>query len=335
MDNLLCLECGFTNEYEFRQTTRKYEGDGYSFTLEVKVPFCKKCGNPIEVEEIEEEIAERANGKIRECKGIIKKEEIISILSRYNVSQKFLSRLLGWGEITLTRYISGGYTPNAANSEKIKALNDPYVFQQLLDEKIEKAGEEFESENLVNKLQDNINRNIGEIEKRSGKVYKVVNWFLGQSTDENPVTHLALQKLLYFSQCWNKIWNHAWLFDDDCEAWVHGAVYRNVYNNFKKFKYKPLPKVKRNEEFTEAETTVLQFVKEYYFDIYTAKSLEMICHLEEPYQSAREGYEKDASCGEVINKNVIEAYYTRIAEKYDISKETPAHVKKYLNDLLA
>lgn len=53
------------------------------------------------------------------------------------MSQKLLSRLLGWGEITLTRYISGGYTPNAPNSEKLKSLKDPYVFQKLVNDNLE------------------------------------------------------------------------------------------------------------------------------------------------------------------------------------------------------
>lgn len=30
------------------------------------------------------------------------------------------------------------------------------------------------------------------------------------------------------------------LFDAPCEAWVHGPVYRNVYNLFRDFKYNPI-----------------------------------------------------------------------------------------------
>jgi putative zinc finger/helix-turn-helix YgiT family protein len=120
MEKVICFECGKTNDYELRKSKRKYKGDGYEFELDVEVPFCKNCGALITIEEIESEITKKANEKIRESRGIVKREEIIDILSKYNVSQKFLSRLLGWGEITLTRYISGGYTPNKVNSDKLK-----------------------------------------------------------------------------------------------------------------------------------------------------------------------------------------------------------------------
>lgn len=335
MDRVICFECGSVNDYELRNSIRKYEGENYSFTLKVKVPFCKKCGAPITIEKIEKEINEIANEKIRESRGIIKKEEIYDLLAKYDVSQKLLSKLLGWGEITLTRYISGGYTPNVSNSNKLKSLNDPYVFQQLIHERVKEDNVAFNNETLLKKLQVSINKNIVEMEKSKGKIYAVINWFLSQMTDEAPMTHLALQKLLYFAQGWNRVWNHEWLFETDCEAWVHGAVFRDVYDEFKKFSYNPLPKVEIETQLSKNELEVLNFVKIYYFDVYTAKSLEKICHLEEPYRLARNGYRDDQNCENIIDKNSIFEYYSRVANKYDISKSNSKSVKNYLNDLLS
>lgn len=73
MGNTICFECGSKNDYELRKTKRQYEREGYCFTMDVEMPFCKKCGAPIVIEEIERDIAERANEKIRESRGIIKK----------------------------------------------------------------------------------------------------------------------------------------------------------------------------------------------------------------------------------------------------------------------
>lgn len=334
MEKIICLECGSANDYELRDSIRKYEGEDYNFSLNVKVPFCKKCGAPVVIEKIEKDISERANEKIRESRGIIKRQEINAILSKYNISQKALSRLLGWGEITLTRYISGGYTPNITNSNKLKSLSDPYVFQQLLNEKMEEGNIEFINENLQKKLQLSLNENIQEMEEKKGKIYKVVNWFLCQTTMEMPITHLALQKLLYFAQGWNRVWNREWLFENDCEAWVHGAVFRDVYDEFKKFKYNPLPGVNIDTQLSEKEIVVLQFVKKYYFDVYTAKSLEEICHLEEPYRRTRRGYQKNESCENIIPKENIYKYYSRIANEYGISETNPGAVRSYLSTLL-
>lgn len=128
----VCFECGAKEQYEFKDTIRKYEGEGYNFEMVVKVPFCKKCKAPMYMEAVENEIAQKANEIIRKQREIITREEILEILELYNVSQKFLSKLLGWGEITLTRYISGNYTPNISNSNRLKELKNPYVFQMLL-----------------------------------------------------------------------------------------------------------------------------------------------------------------------------------------------------------
>ncbi len=334
MDKVICFECGSVNEYELRDSVRRYEGDGYSFTLPVKTPFCKECGAPITIESIEEEIDKQANERIRACRGIIKKEEILEILSNYHVSQKLLSRLLGWGEITLTRYISGGYTPSISNSNKLKSLRDPYVFQHLIHERLEEGEIELKNENRLKKLQGSIDKKIEDLEHSKGKIYEVVNWFLSQATDEEPLTHLALQKLLYFAQGWNRVWNQRWLFDNDCEAWIHGAVFRSVYEDFKKFTYHPLPKVNIRVHLDEDELAVLEFVKKYYFDVYSARTLEWICHLEEPYQLARKGLKEHENGRQVIGKKDMLAYYSKIADQYHISRENTDSVKRYFNDLL-
>ena len=45
MENLVCFECGCSNNYETREIKRLYEGQGYRFYKNVQVPFCKKFGN--------------------------------------------------------------------------------------------------------------------------------------------------------------------------------------------------------------------------------------------------------------------------------------------------
>lgn len=335
MGTLRCFECGQKDSYELKEIEREYEGDGYHFRMMVKVPFCKTCGAFIRDEEIENEIAEKANAKIRESVGILRSVEIIEIVSKYDASQKYLSRMLGWGDITLTRYLSNNFTPNKANSDKLKSIDDPYVFKKLLDEKIEETDGEILEEQAFIRLRNSVNAQIEKEKECERKIYHVINWFLSQATCENRITHLALQKLLYFSQAWNYVFNKKLLFEDDCEAWAHGAVFRDVYDKFKKFKYNPLPYVDTKVNLTKEEIEVLEFVKKYYFDIYTPKTLELICHLESPYKIARKDYGELDRCGEVIEKDTIREYYEQIANQYSISRETKGNIKLYLNDLLS
>lgn len=334
MNELLCVECGAVNDFTMKKIKRHYKGDGYDFYLDVEVPVCNKCGQEIYVESIEDEIVDRANVKIREARDIIKKEEIIEILSKYDASQKFMSRILGWGEITLTRYISSGYTPNKINSDKLRALKDPYQLQYIMYNKIEETDGEILKEAAYKRLQESVNLRIEDIEKKDGKIFKVANWFLSKSTEETPITHLALQKLLYITQGWHKAVNGKWMFENDCEAWVHGAVYREIYEKFKIFKYHPLPVLRKDINVDRDEELILEAVFNNYFQVYTANTLEKICHMEKPYIKARKGYKPDERCEEIIDKKSIEQYYGEIAGKYEISIDNLQNIELYIRELL-
>lgn len=334
MGTILCIECGAADTYELKDIVREYEGDGYHFEMLVTIPFCKICGAPIYDEELESKIAQKANKKIREQRHIITREEILEILKAYNISQKFLSKALGWGEITLTRYISGNYTPNISNSNRLKELKNPYIFQMLLQDYCEEHRTEHE-EKAIKKAQNSTFYQLNELKNIQGKIFDVVNWFLSQASDEAPVTHLALQKLLYFTQSWSMALLDKAIFCDNCQAWAHGAVYPNVYVYFRWFKFKPLPKINKISAFNEKELKILNAVKSYYFDIYSPKALEEICHCEEPYKRARKEHVEGEMCNTVIDKKHILYYYQYISEKYNIDLDDMTNIKKYLNVLLS
>ena len=57
--------------------------------------------------------------------------------------------------------------------------------------------------------------------------------YIFEKLDE--VTPLMLQKLLYYIQGWSFVLNGREMFEENCEAWVHGPVYKDVYNIFKQF----------------------------------------------------------------------------------------------------
>lgn len=48
MKKIRCFQCGNVSEnWILKKSIRKYQGDGYSFELEVETPYCEKCGSPI------------------------------------------------------------------------------------------------------------------------------------------------------------------------------------------------------------------------------------------------------------------------------------------------
>jgi len=70
-------------------------------------------------------------------------------------------------------------------------------------------------------------------------VQDVAKFFIGLANDQannnqgDMMTHLRLQKLLYFAQGWNLARYGKPLFDDEIEAWQYGPVVPAVYNEYK------------------------------------------------------------------------------------------------------
>ncbi|MDR1404855.1 MAG: DUF4065 domain-containing protein [Candidatus Methanoplasma sp.] len=61
----------------------------------------------------------------------------------------------------------------------------------------------------------------------------VANFFIDVAKDsDDPMTHLRVQKLLYFAQGWSLACLGRPLFSDDTEAWQHGPVVPSVYHEF-------------------------------------------------------------------------------------------------------
>ena len=48
-----------------------------------------------------------------------------------------------------------------------------------------------------------------------------------------PMSHLKLQKLLFYCQAYHLAYFKEPLFDEDFEAWVHGPVCRIIYDSLK------------------------------------------------------------------------------------------------------
>ena len=56
---------------------------------------------------------------------IISREEILQILDKYNIGRKPLSILLGWGQTTILRYLSGITTTTEYFKEPYHIFQEP------------------------------------------------------------------------------------------------------------------------------------------------------------------------------------------------------------------
>src|SRR6185369_5131439 len=72
----------------------------------------------------------------------------------------------------------------------------------------------------------------------------IADYFIGLANETGSlITNLKLQKLVYYAQAWNLALNDGRaLFDDDFEAWVHGPVIFDLYNDYRALKWNPISK---------------------------------------------------------------------------------------------
>lgn len=140
----------------------------------------------------------------------------------------------------------------------------------------------------------------------------VANWFINQFDKESGdvVTPLKLQKLLYYSECWCQILLGQALFSENIEAWAHGPVVREVFNEFKSAGWEPLNISGKLVDFDEEVVDVLEQVLEAYGNV-SAKTLEQMTHQDQPWKDARGYLSPEARCSNIMSKEKMKDYFLK------------------------
>jgi uncharacterized phage-associated protein len=155
---------------------------------------------------------------------------------------------------------------------------------------------------------------------------------------QGEMTPLQLQKLLYYIQGLSFALNGREMFEDDCQAWVHGEVYPNVYQTFKEFSFKFIddcfiPSLATDKEtLAKDDKEVISLVSST-FGNYSAKKLEELSHYETPWIEAREGYKENERSNKIVTKKAIRSYFVDINKFYDLSTEEG--INTYIEEKIA
>lgn len=145
---------------------------------------------------------------------------------------------------------------------------------------------------------------------------QIANWFLANIGREagDLITHLKLQKLVYYAQAWSLAARGKPLFEEDFQAWAHGPVVPSLFRAFRDFGMDPIPgpaSVPRlDEETVELLTEVLDIYGEH-----SAKKLEQLTHRERPWRDARGDLPAEARSDAVITKAAMRSYYSELSRQ--------------------
>lgn len=137
----------------------------------------------------------------------------------------------------------------------------------------------------------------------------VAMWFVSKFCEHGDlVTHLKVQKLLYYAEAWTQTICNEPLFIEDIQAWAHGPVVPEVFHAFKEYGWHPLPAPEVIPSFDANILDVLEQVYDIYGE-FSAKNLENMTHLDSPWIDARKGLSEEARCENVIPKEEIKKYF--------------------------
>ncbi|HUM82735.1 MAG TPA: hypothetical protein PLN48_03045 [Lachnospiraceae bacterium] len=226
-------------------------------------------GRFMEEKDMSSEKSERRAGSFQE--NIITAEEISRILRDYSISQKNLSLMLDWGEITLTRYAERTSVPGAKNSARLQSLENPYIYQELLNQKIAETGGEVLKEKYFRKTQSRVSEKIRFVENEGNRTMAAANWFLSKSSGLQPLSYQTLDDLIYLAELWSPLLSGKCLFPEGEEC---------LKKHFAVFGERPLPILRFETELSPEEKCILEFLKENCFDIFSALALEKLCEHE-------------------------------------------------------
>ncbi|MCI9437467.1 MAG: DUF4065 domain-containing protein [Lachnospiraceae bacterium] len=323
-----CIECRKETGYLLRKKNIVKTIRDKEYTFGITAAICAECGGEMSIPGLIDKNVREIDEQYRAAEGLVTVDDIEKLMKIYKIGKAPLSLALGFGEVTIPRYLEG-QVPSKEYSDIVKAaLASPAYMKRRLTEN-------------RNKLTDAAYRkavaaadSIMSLFSVSGKMLRVIARIFEKLEE---VTPLMLQKLLYFTQgIFSALYGRP-IFAEDCRAWVHGPVYPEVYELFRDFKYNPIDDARfallegTEDVLTDDEKKVIDLVVNT-FGMYGGKVLERITHNEEPWKAARKGYGDSIPSSELLQKERIMRYYIAVNKRYGIDKEDG--LQSYIHDML-
>lgn len=131
-DRLPCSRCGKTRDFEVVEREERVTIKGKEVSFTARFSRCLTCGNEFETSgqlDADLDAAREAYARLYESPA---PEALVALRSRYNASQKAFGAILGFGELTMNGYESGG-TPDSTNRLLLKLAADPCTFKAMYD----------------------------------------------------------------------------------------------------------------------------------------------------------------------------------------------------------
>lgn len=321
-----CIGCNEKTAYTVKSQRVEMEVRGTKFYYIEQTAYCRKCGEAVYVPEINDSNVLSREEAYRKAARLITVSEIRQILDKYHIGAGPLAKLMGFGEVTVNRYMGGQLPSREHSAQLLEVLASHREMEKRLEENKERISPVayIKCREAIDQLSDLYG---------TRKIEIVARYLLNKAVE---VTPLALQKLLYFAQAFFHALYQEELFTDDCQAWAHGPVYPDIYFRYKDFGYNPIEKPLPESEgdFSELTTRELSFLDAIVdvFGVYSGQMLSKITHNEQPWIEARGNLLPSDRSVTVINRETVNRYFEQVVAKYRIMN--PCDMASYCTEMI-
>lgn len=138
-------------------------------------------------------------------------------------------------------------------------------------------------------------------------VFDVASYILEK---HGSMTHMKLQKLVYYSQAWSLVWDEEPLFSEKIRAWANGPVVKELFSKLQgsfKVERKDLDSG-ASSNLSPEQTESIDRVLAFYGDK-DPQWLSDLTHMEPPWKDARCGLGPGDRGNQEITINSMAEYY--------------------------
>lgn len=146
-------------------------------------------------------------------------------------------------------------------------------------------------------------------------VAKYLVWLADSEDEPDRLTPMRIQKLLYYCQGWSLVRRDRPAFYERIQAWAHGPVVPEVFQEFKSYGRDAIPANQGDcKAVSEGDAAFVNGVWAVYKP-YSAISLSQMTHDERPWKDARGNLPREASCKKEITTKALRLFFSDLAKK--------------------
>ena len=125
-----CTECRKETEYMLQKKDIKKTIRDKEYTFGITVAVCAECGEEMSIPGLIDKNIREIDEQYRAIEGLVSIDDIEKLMKIYKIGKAPLSLALGFGEITIPRYLEGQF-PSKEYSDIIKAALSSPVYTSV------------------------------------------------------------------------------------------------------------------------------------------------------------------------------------------------------------